>query len=118
GLAPARWKWGPGARAAAGGAERRGKNPQLDQTPPQAFRADNRGAEIGMWELRLPRHRALDRLVERDIDRLVRQLGLVVVVGGHCSLGQIPISSFHSSAVMRRAPAPAVALLAHAFSLP
>src|SRR5262249_60129493 len=116
--APSAVRLAAGAQARGGPRQRREKTPPIVLNPPQAFRADNRGAEIGMWELRLPRHRALDRLVERDIDRLVRQLGLVVVVGGHCSLGQIPISSFHSSAVLRRAPAPAVALLAHAFSLP
>src|SRR5262249_42835464 len=61
-----------------------------------------------MRKLGLPCHRALDRLVERDVDRLVRRLGLIVIVS-HRSLGQIPISTFHSSAVISDPPAAALA---------
>src|SRR6516165_3883654 len=46
----------------------------------QAVRTDDGGAQVGAREFRLPRRGALDRRIERDVDRLVRQLGLVVVV--------------------------------------
>src|SRR5262245_35915841 len=75
---------------------------------PQAVRADDGGAEIGMRKLRLPRCGALDGLVERNVDRLVRQLGFVIIVG-HSSLAQMSISSFHSSGVSNGPPAAALA---------
>src|SRR5262249_13098121 len=74
----------------------------------QAFVANTTRAQVGARQLRRCGRGALDGLVERDVDRLLRQLGLVVVVG-HGSLIQMPTSSLSSVGGIKGPPAAALA---------